>query len=71
MFIFLKKGNPMLWPLFKKQEGLDSLEFIFPQAVPTTPTASYLNYLPERDADTEKRRMDTAGGWVEGEGGLN
>ena len=33
----------------------------------TTPTASHLNYLPDRDADTEKRRVDTAG--VVGGGG--
>ena len=29
----------MLWPLLKKQ-GLESLEFIFSQAAPTTPTAA-------------------------------
>ena len=62
----------MLWPLFKKQEGLESLEFIFSQAVPTTPTASHVSYLPDGDADTEKSREDTAGGgykvrvgWIE------
>ena len=30
----------MLWPLLIKQEGLESLEFIFSQAVSTTPAAA-------------------------------